>query len=457
MDSLLKNKHLMSRAGFGISIDQADYINEQTPRKISETLFREYPFTEILYQTPDYIKAESNDSKLNAEQRRLQQKTNQKQNEELNLNFLMNMVYGKDQLTEKMAFFWHGHFATRIINPKFNQQLLNFIRKNALGSFRNLLIGVSKSPAMLSFLNNQQNKKDHPNENFAREVMELFTMGRGNYSETDVKELARAFTGWGYDKEGNFKERKNHHDEGEKTFLGKKGKFNGDDVLEIILEQKSTAQFITEKIYRFFVNEIPNQSIISKLSKDFYESDYNIKSLMKSIFTSKWFYDQKNIGNRIKSPTELIVGMMRILPMEIQNPENIVIYQKLLGQMLLYPPNVAGWPNGKSWIDSSTLMLRMQIPQIWSGIIPMEYSAREDDDIDMGMKSREVLNKSYKNPNIKINWQTVKDIFKNKNPHDYLIINSDSVNMNIVEQFSSDTDQINTIINIMSTPEYQLM
>lgn len=457
MDSLLKNKHLISRAGFGISIDQADYINEQTPRKISETLFREYPFTEILYETPDYIKAESNDPKLNAEQRRLQQKTNQKQNEELNLNFLMNMVYGKDQLTEKMAFFWHGHFATRIINPKFNQQLLNFIRKNALGSFRNLLIGVSKSPAMLSFLNNQQNKKDHPNENFAREVMELFTMGRGNYSEADVKELARAFTGWGYDKEGNFRERKNHHDEGEKTFLGKKGKFNGDDALEIILEQKSTAQFITEKIYRFFVNEIPNQSIISKLSKDFYESDYDVKSLMKSIFISKWFYDQKNIGNRIKSPTELIVGMMRILPMEIQNPENIVIYQKLLGQMLLYPPNVAGWPNGKSWIDSSTLMLRMQIPQIWSGIIPMEYSAREDDDIDMGMKSREMLNKSYKNPNIKINWQTVKDIFKNKNPHDYLIINSDSVNMNIVEQFSSDTDQIKTIINIMSTPEYQLM
>ncbi|SDL59496.1 DUF1800 domain-containing protein [Chryseobacterium taihuense] len=457
MDSLLKNKHLISRAGFGISIDQADYINEQTPRKISETLFREYPFTEIIYQTPDYIKAESNDPKLNAEQRRLQQKTNQKQNEELNLNFLMNMVYGKDQLTEKMAFFWHGHFATRIINPKFNQQLLNFIRKNALGSFRNLLIGVSKSPAMLSFLNNQQNKKDHPNENFAREVMELFTMGRGNYSEADVKELARAFTGWGYDKEGNFRERKNHHDEGEKTFLGKKGKFNGDDVLGIILEQKSTAQFITEKIYRFFVNEIPNQSIISKLSKDFYESDYDVKSLMKSIFTSKWFYDQKNIGNRIKSPTELIVGMMRILPMEIHNPENIVIYQKLLGQMLLYPPNVAGWPNGKSWIDSSTLMLRMQIPQIWSGIIPMEYSAREDDDIDMGMKSREVLNKSYKNPNIKINWQTVKDIFKNKNPHDYLIINSDSVNMNIVEQFSSDTNQIKTIINIMSTPEYQLM
>ncbi|WP_144282991.1 DUF1800 domain-containing protein [Chryseobacterium echinoideorum] len=456
MASLLNNKHLISRAGFGISIDQLGNINDWTLQKFSANLFQEYPFAEILYKTPDFVKTESHEPKTSAEQRRQQQKVNQKQNEELNLNFLFSMAYNKDQLSEKMAFFWHGHFATRINNPQFNQQLLNFIRKNALGSFRNLLIGVSKSPAMLSFLNNQQNKKDHPNENFAREVMELFTMGRGNYTETDIKELARAFTGWAYDKEGNFKERKNQHDEGEKIFQGKKGNFNGDDALEIILEQKITAKFITEKIYGFFVNEIPDQSIIRKLSKDFYESDYDIKSLMKNIFTSTWFYDQKNIGNRIKSPTELMVGMMRILPMQIQNPENIVIYQKLLGQMLLYPPNVSGWPNGKSWIDSSTLMLRMQIPQIWSGIRTIEYSAREDDDVDMGMKSREALNKAYKNPNIKIDWSAVENIFRNKNPHDYLIINSDSLNMNIVKEFS-DIHQTKPIINIMSTPEYQLM
>jgi len=341
-------------------------------------------------------------------------------------------------------------------NPKFNRQLLNVIRKNALGNFKELLFEVSKSPAMLQFLNNQQNKKDHPNENFAREVMELFTMGRGNYTENDIKELARAFTGWGYDKEGNFTERPKQHDTGAKTFLGKTGNFTGDDVLNIILEQKATAKFITAKIYKFFVNENPDQNNINKLSEELYTSNYDLKKLMQNIFSSSWFYDQKNVGNRIKSPTELIAGIIRILPMEIKNPENITVYQKLLGQMLLFPPNVAGWPSGKSWIDSSTLMLRLQIPQIWSGLRPMEYSAKEDDDIDMGMKSREALIKAFKNPNITIDWLAVEKTFKNKKPEDYLIQNTELINMKTVSQFSDQSLKMN-IINLMSTPEYQLM
>jgi len=180
-------------------------------------------------------------------------------------------------------------------NPKFNRQLLNVIRKNALGNFKELLFEVSKSPAMLQFLNNQQNKKDHPNENFAREVMELFTMGRGNYTENDIKELARAFTGWGYDKEGNFTERPKQHDTGAKTFLGKTGNFTGDDVLNIILEQKATAKFITAKIYKFFVNENPDQNNINKLSEELYTSNYDLKKLMQNIFSSSWFYDQKKM------------------------------------------------------------------------------------------------------------------------------------------------------------------
>lgn len=120
-----------------------------------------------------------------------------------------------------------------------------------------------------------------------------------------------------------------------------------------------------------------------------------------------------------------MAGIMRILPMHIQNPENLIVYQKLLGQMLLYPPNVAGWPNGKSWIDSSTLMLRLQVPQIWSGLRPLEYSPRQDDDLDMGMKSRETaLNKTFKNPNITIDWNRVDQKFAHKNCEDYLIINT---------------------------------
>lgn len=457
-DSLLKNKHLLWRAGFGIGINQVDDLKNKNIKTLINELFKEEGFTEIAYETPDIDPAaDYMNSAAPAEKKKEMQRIYRVQNEELNLNFLDKMVNSKEQMREKMAFFWHGHFASRVQNPKFNRQLLNTIRKNALGNFKDLLFEISQSPAMLSFLNNQQNKKDHPNENFAREVMELFTMGRGNYTEKDVREGARAFTGWSYDKEGNFKERKNQHDEGTKTFLGKTGNFDGSDALNIILEQKATATFITAKIYKFFVNENVNQEIVNTLSTTFYNSGYDIKKLMSDIFSSSWFYDQKNIGSRIKSPIELMAGMMRILPMHIQNPENLIIYQKLLGQMLLYPPNVSGWPNGKSWIDSSTLMLRLQVPQIWSGLRPLEYSPRQDDDIDMGMKSKETaLNKSFKNPNITIDWNRVDQIFAHKNCEDYLIQKPQSLDMNTVSNFSDKSTKM-TIINLMSTPEYQLM
>ncbi|WP_106916553.1 DUF1800 domain-containing protein [Chryseobacterium aurantiacum] len=457
-DSLLKNKHLLWRAGFGIGINQIDDLKNKNIKTLMNELFKEDHFSEVTYDTPDIDStADYMNSTAPAEKKKEMQRINREQNNELNLNFLDKIVNSKEQMREKMAFFWHGHFASRVVNPKFNQKLLNTIRKNALGNFKELLFEVSQSPAMLNFLNNQQNKKDHPNENFAREVMELFTMGRGNYTEKDVREGARAFTGWSYDKEGNFKERKNQHDEGTKTFLGKTGNFDGSDALNIILEQKATAQFITTKIYRFFVNENVDQDIISRLSSNFYSSGYDIKKLMTEIFSSSWFYDQKNIGNRIKSPVELMAGMMRILPMQIQNPENLIVYQKLLGQMLLYPPNVSGWPNGKSWIDSSTLMLRLQIPQIWSGLRPLEYSPRQDDDIDMGMKSKETaLNKTFKNPNIIIDWDRLDKIFAHKNCEDYLIQNAQSLDIKTVNNFSDKSLKMN-VINLMSTPEYQLM
>lgn len=457
VNSLLHNKHLLWRAGFGAGINQLEDLKNKDSKTLIKELFNEENFSEITYDTPDVETMDYMNDKSPAEKKKEIQKINREQNNELNLNFLNKMVNSNEQMREKMAFFWHGHFASRIQNPKFNRQLLNIIRKNALGNFKDLLLEVSQAPAMLNFLNNQQNKKDHPNENFAREVMELFTMGRGNYTEKDIREGARAFTGWGYDKEGNFKERKNLHDDSPKTFLGKTGNFTGTDALNIILEQKATAKFITIKIYKFFVNENIDESIINKLSDSFYNSNYDIKKLMTDLFSSSWFYDKNNIGNRIKSPIELMVGMMRTLPMNIQNPENLIVYQKLLGQILLYPPNVAGWPNGKSWIDSSTLMLRLQIPQIWSGLRPLEYSPREDDDIDMGMKSRETaLNKSFKNPNITIDWARVEKVFSDKNCEDYLIQNSKSLDMDSVKNFSDNSIKMN-IINLMSTPEYQLM
>ncbi|WP_375181581.1 DUF1800 family protein [Chryseobacterium sp.] len=457
--SLLNNKHLLWRAGFGPGISQLEDLHKKDIKSLINDLFKEETFLYVNYDTPDI--PETGDYMMNdqtpAEKKKEMQRISRLQNEELNLNFLNKMVNSKEQMREKMAFFWHGHFASRVVNPKFNRQILNVIRKNALGNFKDLLFEVSQAPAMLNFLNNQQNKKDHPNENFAREVMELFTMGRGNYTEKDIREGARAFTGWGSDKEGNFKERKNLHDEGSKTFLGKTGNFTGTDVLNIILEQKATAKFITTKIYKFFVNENVDENIVKSLSESFYQSGYDIKRLMMDIFSSSWFYDKKNIGSRIKSPIELMAGMMRSLPMTIQNPENLIVYQKLLGQMLLYPPNVSGWPNGKSWIDSSTLMLRLQIPQIWSGLRPLDYRPKDDDDLDMGLKNNtNSLTKSFKNPNITIDWSRVEKIFNGKNVEDYLIQSSKSLDMSSVKNFSDNSVKMN-VINLMSTPEYQLM
>jgi uncharacterized protein (DUF1800 family) len=294
------------------------------------------------------------------------------------------MTTSDAQLREKMSLFWHGHFASKTVNILYDQELLNVIRENALGNFRDLLTNVSKSASMIQFLNNNQNKKSHPNENFARELMELFTIGRGNYTETDVKESARAFTGWGASLQGGFDFRPRQHDDGIKTFFGKTGNFSGEDILEILLAQKQTSVFITRKIYRFFVNEIADEEKINVLASQFFESRYDIRALMISIFTSAWFYDQKNIGSQIKSPVLWLVGMRRQLPMEIQNPLVQIVLERLLGQVLFSPPNVAGWPGGKHWIDSSSLMLRMRLPQIVFRSDVIISKPKDDDDVMMG-------------------------------------------------------------------------
>ena len=454
ISNLQKNKHLLLRAGFGANLSQIKNLDQVSLTEIWKKLATNDPLIPIQLKEagPDFDYQQL--SKMDAEMKKEVQKKNRRSNLEINLKFLNQMVHSEDQLREKMAFFWHGHFATRVVNSRFNLQLLNTIREKSLGNFGDLLKAVSQSPAMLQFLNNQQNKKGHPNENFAREVMELFTLGRGNYTEKDVQEGARAFTGWSFLPDGSFFERPRQHDFGPKTFLGKTGNFDGNDALNIILEQKGTAKFIVTKIYKFFVNEKINPGIIEHLSDQFYDSKYDIKKLMTEIFTSKWFYNEENIGAKIKSPIELMAGIMRTLPMQLEKPENLIVYQKLLGQMLLYPPNVAGWPSGNSWIDSSTLMLRLQIPQIWSGLRPLELEAKSDDDVEMGLKNNQMRNKGFKNPNIIIDWNLVESTFKNKSISDYLL-QTKSSNEKIIDQFSDSLLKLK-IINVMSTPEFQL-
>ncbi len=393
----------------------------------------------------------------------------------LNLQWLDQMVESPAQLTEKISLFWHGHFACRSQNVFHQQMLLHSIRSNALGNFRTLLTEVSKSPAMLAFLNNQQNRKSQPNENFAREVMELFTIGRGNYTEKDVKEAARAFTGWGFNLKTGFVFRKFQHDTGSKTLMGRTGNFDGDDVIKILLEQKNTAQFIARKVYSYFVNEQVDEAKVHWLAERFYQSDYEIGSLMKDIFTSSWFYDERNIGAKIKSPVELLVGIRRILPMELKRDEVQLLLQRALGQVLFYPPNVAGWPGGKNWIDSSSLMLRLKIPQFLNGE-PLAIATKIDDDQEMGM-SGAASNKN-KNGfadgmnrfklNAVIDWPQYIKLFNavsrpqlNQAIAGLILqtpkgsISSDVVNM--AADASSRENYIKSVsIALMSTPDYQM-
>ena len=316
---------------------------------------------------------------MTAQQRKMQNDSIRQSFYAMNTGWMNQMATSPAQLREKMTFFWHGHFACRIRRPDAALHLNNTIRQLALGTFGDLLLAVSKEPAMLQFLNNQQNRKQRPNENFAREVMELFTMGRGSYTEKDVKEAARAFTGWGYNARGEFVFRENQHDEGPKTFLGRTGNFNGEQVLNIILEQPRTAEFIATKMYRFFVNDTPNPAHIQLLAQAFFKSNYNISALVEQMFSADWFYAATNVGTRIKSPIELLAGLKRTMGLQLANDRPLIVFQKALGQTLFEPPNVAGWAGGRNWIDSSSLLYRLQLPSVLLRNAEFNVALKEDE------------------------------------------------------------------------------
>jgi len=475
----------MWRAGFGPAADQLEQLKKITPTQLYKALQKtSSKKPEYLDATDDYLKGlvkgiqdEGMRKKtLDPEERKNVQKQTREAVKDLNLLWLENIVDSDQQLREKMAFFWHGHFASRNLNVFFQQQMLDVIRQNALGSFRDLLHEVSKSAAMLNFLNANQNRKDHPNENFAREVMELFTLGRGNYTEHDVKEAARAFTGWGANVKGEFVFRKFTHDEGSKTFLGNTGNHSGEDVLDILLGQKQTSKYIAQKVYRFFVNENVDKIKVDWLADRFYKSDYNISKLMEDIFTSDWFYDEKNIGVRIKSPIELIAGIRRILPMKLENEEAQLLIQRVLGQVLFYPPNVAGWPGGKTWIDSSTVMMRMRLPQMLNDTDVMNVSPKTDDDQMMGrmddnkaktFKGTKAMGKMGRSINAEISWANYLKNFESI-PREQLLDSLNNSLLQIKPSYSADVikhyaDEQSresflrtATIQIMSTPEYQM-
>jgi Protein of unknown function (DUF1800) len=286
------------------------------------------------------------------------------------------LLYTPQPLREKMTLFWHNHFATSIAkvgrsNVMFAQNRL--LRQNALGKFRPFLLDVSKDAAMIAWLDNNSNVKGKANENYAREVMELFSLGVGNYTETDVREAARAFTGWHTDVNGEtFQFNAAEHDDGDKVVLGKKGKWNGDDIVRILLDHPQTARFLVRKLYRYFISEAhdPPAALLEPLAEQFRKSDYDIAALMKTILRSKHFFSAYAYRQRLKSPVEFVLDAVRSVTHKTEEQESVKLppavltgHMAAMGQELFAPPNVKGWPHGKSWLNTSTVLVRNNFAQ----------------------------------------------------------------------------------------------
>lgn len=278
--------------------------------------------------------------------------------------WLYRMLHTPRQLVEKMTLFWHGHFATgadKVTDASLMNDQNGILRRNALGDFAALTHEVSKDPAMLIYLDSATNRKAHPNENFARELMELFCLGEGHYSEKDIQELSRCFTGWEV-KQNKFRFNRFQHDGGEKTILDKTGAFGGEQGVDIVLARDDAPRFIVRKLLRFFVRDEPDfpEELIEPLAVDFREHDLNIGHLVERILTSELFYSEASVGRKIRSPVELAVGMLRGLE---GSTDTIFLAEQLreLGQGLYFPPNVKGWDGGRAWINSSTLLGRANL------------------------------------------------------------------------------------------------
>lgn len=400
---------------------------------------------------------------LKGEERKKLLKQNKQFSKDLIRKWFYQLGEPKVMFREKMTFFWHGHFACRVGNSIFQEKFINLLRKHALGDFKTLVLAVARSGAMISFLNNRQNKKGHPNENFARELLELFTLGRGNYTETDIQEAARAFTGWRNDiRTGEFKFKMNHHDYGSKTFMGRTGNWDGTDIIDIVLQDRRCAEFIVRKVFKFFVNPKVDEKRVKELASAFYDSGYEILPLMKSIFSSEWFYDEENLGVQIKSPVELLVNLHRNFPLTFKKEKHLFGYQKYLGQLLMNPPNVAGWPGNKSWIDSSTLIFRLRLASLLinGGTIGIE----EDDPEELAMMMLEKrTRKKVERMGVTGDWAHFENQLKGATGNDLLQIleavflprSLNPTQRKLVEaQMSNGTK--GTVLRMLSLPEFQM-
>lgn len=342
-------EHLFRRATFGAGERQVREALNGTPRAVVHQLVHESSEPPELQQTFRDLRSAALASTSSRE---------------LSAWWLYRMVDSPAQLREKMTLFWHGHFATgadKVQEPRLMYRQNELFRTNALGRFSDLVHGISKDPAMLIYLDSVTNRKAHPNENYAREVMELFCLGEGHYTEKDVQELARTFTGWEI-RNDRFRFNRYQHDFAEKTVLGRTGEFGGEEGLDIILARDDCPRFIVGKLMKFFLFDEPDPpaELIEPLARDFKQSGYEIAPLMERMLGSNLFFSEFSFARKIRSPLEFVLGILRGLE---SRANEYAVRDELdhLEQMPFYPPNVKGWDGGRTWINSSTLLARANL------------------------------------------------------------------------------------------------
>ncbi len=377
--------HLMVRAGFGADPTEIRKMRALGPEIAVDSLLNapvdNYP--PPAWATPDdqdELRAQMKEAATPDEKQMARKLFREKfgsEMKDLTHWWVARMVNTRSPLTEKMTLFWHGHFATSAqkVRPAYKMWLQNeAFRQNALGNFRTLTKAVSRDPAMMIWLDLVQSKKENPNENFAREVMELFTLGEGHYTESDVKAAARAFTGYRINQqEQSFHFADRQFDPGVKTFMGKTGPWDGDQILDIIISQPESARFITAKIWRFFAYDEPDPKLIDALASELRDTREELRPFMKSLFLSEEFYSPQARNSQIKSPVQFLAQALRTLPVQLPDPNVVEFAFRQMGQVPFFPPNVKGWDGGKSWINTATLTFRYKLAhQLVEGINPQE-------------------------------------------------------------------------------------
>jgi hypothetical protein len=358
--------HLYRRAAFGATLAELDSGLKAGPEKLIDALLKGGPGQEKFDKETAPL-AESTTRANNGDQARAW--------------WLYRMLYTPHPLREKLTLFWHNHFATsnaKVQNAGFMLRQYELMRRHALGNFRTLLQEMSKDPAMMVWLDTRGSKKGNPNENYARELMELFSLGIGHYTEDDVREAARAFTGWeirGVEPFFN----SGQHDSGDKTVLKKKGKFKGADIVNICLEQKSAPYFIAGKLYRFLVSDtVPaTPELLEPLAEQLRKSDYDFGAMVKTVLRSNLFFSPTVYRTRIKAPVDFALGIVRGLEGRI-GTTTLANSLAELGQNLFNPPSVKGWDGGPAWLNGHTLLARQNLALALSSTEDIRFGRRTD-------------------------------------------------------------------------------